>query len=268
MILERVAFKTGKNMEINLKERFWELDSIRGLAIIMMITYHFLYDLTFFGIYPFEVYSGFLWYFARITAFTFVFLMGVSLTLSSTRAEMTGYYNEGGLFKKYLKRGLKIFSLGLIITLVTWIFIPQEFIIFGVLHFIGISIILAYPFLKRKYFNLFFGLTMILMGIYLGNYTFDFNWLVWLGFIPNTLQTVDYFPILPWFGVVLVGLFFGRLLYKNYQRQYKIPDISKSYFVRGFSFLGRNSLIIYLIHQPVLIILLYFLGVVNFNYFF
>ena len=255
-------------MENILYKRFWEVDSLRGLAIIMMITYHFLFDLTFFGIYSFDVYSGFLWVFARITAFTFIFIMGVSLTLSNSRAQITGKYREWGLFKKYLKRGLKIFSLGLLITLTTWIFIPQEFIIFGVLHFIGISIILSYVFLKSKYLNLFLGIGLILLGIYLGNFTFDFNWLVWLGFIPNNLDTVDYFPLIPWFGVVLIGLFFGGLLYKNYQRQFKIPDLSKNYFVKIFSFLGRNSLIIYLIHQPILIIILYLLGVVNINSFF
>ncbi len=92
------------------------------------------------------------------------FLMGVSLTLSNSRAQITGKYREGGLFKKYLKRGLKIFSLGLLITLATWIFIPQEFIIFGVLHFIGISIILSYPFLKSKYLNLFLGIGLIIIG--------------------------------------------------------------------------------------------------------
>ena len=255
-------------MENIVYKRFWEVDSLRGLAIIMMITYHFLFDLTFFGIYSFDVYSGFLWVFARLTAFTFIFLMGVSLTLSNSRAQITGEYSEGGLFKKYLKRGLKIFSLGLLITLATWIFIPQEFILFGVLHFIGISIILSYVFLKSKYLNLFLGMSIIILGIYLGNFTFDFNWLLWLGFIPNNLETVDYFPLIPWFGVVLIGLFFGGLLYKNYHRQFKIPDLSKTYFVKTFSFLGRNSLIIYLVHQPILIVILIFLGAVNINSFF
>ena len=252
-------------MERSLNERFWEVDSLRGLAIIMMITYHFIFDLTFFGVFYFNINSGVFWIFARLTAFTFIFLMGVSLTLSSSRTQIKG---ERRLFNKYLKRGLKIFSLGFVITIATWIFIPQEFIIFGVLHFIGISIILAYPFLKRKSLNLFLGISIIIMGIYLGNFTFDFSWLVWLGFIPNTLQTVDYFPLFPWFGVVLIGLFFGGILYKNYNRQFKIPDLSKNYFIKIFSFLGRNSLIIYLIHQPLLIIALYLLGIVNINSFF
>lgn len=255
-------------MEIDVKKRFWEVDCLRGIAIIMMIIYHFLYDLTFFYVYSFEVNSGFLWYFARFTAFSFVFLIGVSLTLSYSRVQITGEYIEGGLFRKYVKRGLKIFILGLIITFATWIFIPQEFIIFGILHFIGVAIILAYPFMKLKYINLFLGVSIIIIGIYLGNFSFDFNWLVWLGFIPSNLQTIDYFPIFPWFGVVLIGLFIGRVFYKNYRRQFKLIDLSKKYPVRIFSFLGRNSLIIYLIHQPILIILLYLLGAVNINHLF
>lgn len=248
-------------------KRFWEVDSLRGLAVVLMIGYHFLFDLTFFGIYDLDVNSGFPWFLARITASTFIFLMGLSLTLSRSRAELSGNYIHKSLFKKYLFRGSKIFCLGLLITLITWIFIPQEFIIFGILHFIGLSIILAYPFLKRKYFDLILGIGIILTGIYLQTLYFDFSWLMWLGFVPSTLQTVDYFPIFPWFGIVLLGIFSGRLLYKNYQRQFKLPDLSQNIVVRSFSFLGRNSLIIYLIHQPILIILLYFLGAVTINNF-
>lgn len=250
-------------MDINLNERFWEVDSLRGIAIIMMISYHFLFDINFFGIYPVDVYGGFLWFMARATAFTFIFLVGISLTLSNARAEIRGGYNGGKGFNKFLKRGIKIFSLGILITIVTWIFIPQEFIMFGVLHFIGLSIILAYPFINRKNLDLILGIFVIIVGIYLGNFTFNFNWLFWVGFIPNNLQTVDYFPLFPWFGVILIGLFFGSILYKNYQRQFKLPDLADSYPVRGFSFLGRNSLVIYLIHQPVLIIILYLLGAIN-----
>jgi len=255
-------------MEDNLKKRFWEVDSIRGLAVLFMIGYHFIFDLTFFGVYNLDIYALGPWLFARITACTFIFLMGLSLTLSSSRVELSGNYFPRNLFKKYFMRGIKIFSLGLLITLTTWIFIPQEFIIFGIFHFIGISIILAYPFIKRNYLNLILGIVIILTGIYLETFNFGFSWLMWLGFVPSTLQTVDYFPIFPWFGVVLLGIFFGRLLYKDYQRQYKLQDLSSNLLVRSFSFLGRNSLIIYLIHQPILILILYFFGVVSINNFF
>ncbi len=258
---------------MNLQERFWEVDLLRGLAIILMIAYHFIFDLNFFGIYPLNIFSGPLWYFPRIIEAIFIFLVGISLYLSYTRAELSGKYpKDKDFFLKYLKRGLWIFFLGLVITLVTWIFIRAEFIIFGILHFVGLAIILAYPLLKYnkkyKYLNLTAGLLFITAGIYLAQYTFNFDWLLWLGFIPQNLFTVDYFPLLPWLGVVSLGIFAGGILYRGYQRRFKFPDLSSYLPVKVFTFLGRHSLIIYFIHQPILIGLLYFLGVLDISYFF
>jgi len=258
---------------MNLNERFFEIDFLRGLAIILMIAYHFTFDLSFFGIYPLNLSSGFLWYFPRVIAGIFIFLVGVSLYLSYSRAELSGKYStDWEFFLKYLKRGLWIFSLGLIITLVTWIFIRQEFIIFGILHFIGLAIILMYPLLKYnqryKYLNLVIGLLFISAGFYLNSFTFNFNWLLWLGFIPQNLTTVDYFPLLPWLGVVSIGIFIGSILYKDYGRKFALPDLSNYLPIEIFSFLGRHSLVIYFIHQPVLIVLLYILGVLDISYLF
>lgn len=258
---------------MNLNQRFWEIDLLRGIAIILMIAFHFLFDLSFFGIYPININSGFLWFFPRIIASIFIFLVGISLYLSYTRADRLGIYlKERDFFFKYFKRGIWIFSLGLLITLATWIFIRADFIIFGILHFIGLAIILQYPFLKYikryKYINLAAGLLFITVGLYLVSFTFSFSWLLWLGFIPQNLQTVDYFPLLPWLGVVSMGIFAGGILYKNYQRKFNIPDISANILVKIFSFLGRHSLIIYFIHQPILITLLYLLGVLNLSYLF
>ncbi|OPY26248.1 MAG: hypothetical protein A4E27_00764 [Methanobacterium sp. PtaU1.Bin242] len=258
---------------MNLKQRFWEIDFLRGVAVILMITYHFLFDLSFFGIYSLSISSGFLWYFPRLIAFTFIFLVGISLNLSYTRAQMQGTYTrESEFFYKYLKRGLWIFFLGLLITLVTWIFIRAEFIQFGILHFIGLAIILQYPFLRYnqryKYLNLVSGLIFITTGLYLTSFTFNFGWLLWLGFIPQYLQTVDYFPLLPWLGVVSLGIFVGGILYRNYQRGFRLPDISGYLPIKTFCFLGRHSLLIYFIHQPILILLLYLLGVLDISYLF
>ena len=73
---------------MDLNQRFWEIDVIRGLAIVMMVTYHLLFDMAFFGVYTLDVSTGILWWFARLTAFMFLFLVGVSLVLSHTRAEL------------------------------------------------------------------------------------------------------------------------------------------------------------------------------------
>ena len=256
-------------MNSNLSKRFWEVDSLRGLAIVMMVMFHFIFDLNYFGIYSFNIHSGFLWWFARITASMFVFLVGVSLSLSYARTTLlNNYITEKELFLKYLKRGLKIFSYGLLITAATWIFIRDGFIVFGILHFIGIAIILEYVFIKRKYLNLFLGLAFIAVGIILMGFKFDFYGLLWLGFIPKNFYTVDYFPLLPWLGIVSFGIFLGNTLYEKYVRQFKLPDLSSNLVVKISSFLGKHSLLIYLIHQPIIIILLFLLGFIDLSYFF
>ena len=245
------------------EKRLWEIDFLRGLAIIMMIVFHLLYDLTHFGGYNLNLHAGFWLYFARTTAAIFIFLVGVSLTISFSRAEKIQDSGQK-LCLKYLKRGLSIFSWGLIITILTWIFLRKGFVLFGILHLIGISIILAYPFLKLRYWNLLLGITFISLGIYLTNFTFGFPWLVWLGFMPEHFYTVDYFPIFPWFGVVLIGMFFGNLLYSDCTRKFNLLDLSNFNVIGLFCLLGRHSLIIYLIHQPILIILLYLFGILGY----
>ncbi len=244
------------------EQRFWEIDFLRGLAIIMMVVFHLLYDLTYFGGCNLNIHSGFWLYFGRATATIFIFLVGVSLTLSFSRS---GKIQNSGqkLYLKYLKRGLKIFSWGLIITLATWIFLREGFVLFGILHLIGISIILAYPFLKLRYLNLLLGIAIVSLGIHLKNFTFNFHWLVWLGFVPDHFYTVDYFPIVPWFGVILIGVFFGNLLYPDFTRKFNPGNYSDFRFIGLFCLLGRHSLAIYLIHQPILITLLYLLGIVD-----
>jgi uncharacterized membrane protein len=237
------------------KQRLWEIDFLRGLAIIMMIIFHFFYDLNYFGVQRINFRSDFWWIFGRMIATSFILLVGISLTLSYSRVKKhkTGWK----LFKKYLLRGLKIFGFGLIITLITWVFLKRGFIIFGILHLIGVSIILAYSFLKLRFWNILLGVIFILTGMYIENLVFNSYWLVWVGLKPYYFYTVDYFPIFPWFGVILFGLFLGNLLYPNGKRRLKINNLSDFSFIRLFCFLGRNSLFIYLIHQPILVVFLY-----------
>ncbi|VUT26625.1 MAG: hypothetical protein MOIL_01641 [Candidatus Methanolliviera sp. GoM_oil] len=193
------------------EKRFWEIDFLRGLAIIMMVVFHLLYDLTYFGGFNFNLHSGFWLYFARATATIFIFLVGVLLTPSFSISKKIQNLRKK-LYLKYLKRGLRIFSWGLIITLMTWIFLRDGFVRFGILHLIGISIILTHPFLKLRYWNLLPGIAFISLGIHLKNFTFGFLWLVCLGFMPDHFYTVD-FPNFPWFGVVLIGVFFLQIYY-------------------------------------------------------
>jgi uncharacterized membrane protein len=162
---------------------------------------------------------------------------------------------------RLLKRSIWILSLAMGITLVTYFSIGKGFIIFGVLHLIGISLLLAYPFLRLQWQNFVFGLFFIAAGLYLQTVNVEFPWLIWLGLAPQDFSSLDYVPIFPWFGVVLMGMGLGDLLYRNYRRRANLPDLTYSVLVRPLTFLGKNSLAIYLIHQPVLIALLYLAGV-------
>lgn len=233
---------------MDFSERFWEIDSLRGIAIILMVISNFATDLAYFSIA--DLSSGFWWLFARGTASIFLFLVGISLAIS--------YGKRGDDFKHYFKRGAKIFSWGLAITAVTWLFLKGDLILFGVLHLIGVSIIFAYPFLKRRYNSFIYGVSAILVGLYLPNISVSAKWLLPLGLTPANYFYIDYFPIFPWIGVILIGLFFGNLLYHNHKRKINIPDYSQK--TKLLQFLGRNSLLIYLIHQPILVGLLYFAG--------
>lgn len=245
-------------MSKNLQKRFWEIDFLRGVAIVMMIIFHIVFDMTFFGVRDFAV-NGIYWrVFARLTAIIFLLLVGISLTLSYSR--FLKIKQTKPQFKKYLKRGGTVFIYGILITIFTLFLIGEAYVRFGILHLIGISIIFAYPFLKYKYFNFVLGILIISLGIILRNYAFDFDWLLWLGFIPKNLYTVDYFPLFPWFGVVLIGVFLGNMLYPGYNSLIVLPDYSKNIFFRSFSFLGKNSLLIYLIHQPIIVLGLFVLG--------
>ncbi len=246
-------------MDTEFKTRFWEIDSLRGIAITLMIISNLFTVLDYFNVYNVNFSSGFFFFFSRTIAVTFLLLVGISLTLSYSKIKD---WSKKKLAIKYIKRGFTIFSWGLAITLVSWVFIREALIRFGVLHLIGLSIILAIPFIRKKYFNLVLGAIFILVGLYIKNLVVNTSWLIWLGLSPSNVISVDYFPIFPWFGVILIGIFLGNILYENYSRQFTLPDLSKK--LQVLTFLGRNSLVIYLLHQPIIISILYLLGYIAF----
>lgn len=242
--------------------RLWEVDALRGVAIIMMVVYHLLFDLSSLGGYDIDVYTGFWRYWARATASLFILLVGVSLTLSLARAGRAG--PGASLFPKFLRRGVGVFACGLLVTAATGLLFPQAIVTFGILHFIGASIVLAYPFLRLGWPNLLLGLAAIALGLAVAGATLPFPWLLWLGLPPAGYMTFDYFPLLPWFGLVLLGVWLGGALYPGHTRRFSLPDLGAALPVRLLGAMGRRSLLIYLLHQPVLMGILWALGVIQF----
>ncbi|GIV76396.1 DUF1624 domain-containing protein [Litorilinea aerophila] len=240
--------------------RFWEIDALRGVAIIMMVIFHLMWDLWFFRVLPdLVLYAGFWKYFQRVTANLFILLVGVSLTISYRRASRGGGGGPG-LFQKFLRRGMRIFAWGMVISLVVAALGIGQ-VHFGILHLIGFSVAAAYPFLERRWLNLALWALFNVAGYVLLSVRVSFPWLVWLGVEPYGYGAVDYFPIVPWFGVVLLGIFVGNTFYTGRGRQLPLPEWGGSLPVRWLSFLGRHSLTIYLLHQPALFLLMVLLGI-------
>jgi len=231
-------------------KRYWGLDSVRGIAIVLMLAYHFFFDLNYFRVAEFGFRQPAWRAFQIIIGSLFLLVVGISLSISRARVKKL---EEREIRKKYLLRGLKIFAVGLLITAATWIYPNRGVIIFGILHMIGLSIILSIPFLKLKKANLALGLIFLAAGLFLREMRFAFPWLLWLGLVPRGFYTLDFYPLIPWFGLVLTGLFIGKHAYPGGLRSLKLTRLGNLVPFRFLSFLGRHSLLIYLLHQPVLV---------------
>ncbi len=230
--------------------RFIELDILRGFAILFMIILHFFWDLDYFGILPLNknFYS-----LNIIVPVIFFLLVGICQAVNNNK-----YRDQPRkMHFRTIQRGLWILNLGMLFTLLTVIFLPDKPILFGVLHCIGCCMILSTVLLRFKSTNVILGALMIVIGLALGLFYTTEN--------PNMIElaagihepdiarhTIDYFPILPWFGICLLGIALGNILYKDNKRRYPLPDLSKYKPTKLFSWLGKHSLAIYLVHQPII----------------
>lgn len=233
--------------------RFIELDLLRGFAIIFMVFLHIIWDLDYFGLVPMntQIYKLQI----CVPAMFFV-LLGICIHVSANKKIQNSILDEKKYYKHLFFRGLKIIGLGIIISLVSMVFLSDRPIFFGVLHCIGFSIILCIPFLKLKIFNLIPASFTITVGYLFGQYNIEnptiFHLAIGLHQSNISQHTIDYFPVFPWFGACLIGLSIGSILYKDNERRFRLPDLSLYTPVRLFSWLGKHSLIIYLIHQPII----------------
>ena len=237
---------------MNQVSRYPEIDMVRGVAILMMILFHTLFDLNYFHILSLEIYTGFWHYFAFATASLFLLVVGISLGISRARAKpgLSGHR----LVLKFVYRGAGIFLLGLLVTLGTWLYLREGFIVFGILHLIGVSIMISPLFFRFKKGNIALGILFILTG-YVFSLISGPVWLLPLGIHPPDFLSVDYEPLFPWTGMVLIGIGAGGYLYPEGMRRFTLPKIPR-FFILPLAFLGRHSLLIYLVHQPIIILLL------------
>ncbi len=231
------------------KNRIWELDALRGVFILCVVIVHTIFDLQIFGFIGEETpllfnvirdYGGIL----------FILISGICVTLGSHS----------------FRRGVIVFLCGMVITGVTYAmyFIDHSnkdlLIHFGVLHLLGLCMIL-YPLYKKLplWAAAVFGVLIILLGFVFSPLRSDVPLSFVIGIIPKGYVAADYFPLVPNMGWFMIGSVLGRTVYQS--RESLMPRFPyEARPVKFFSFCGRHSLWIYMLHQPVIygiVLLLY-----------
>lgn len=231
-------------MPSNHSSRFLELDLWRGIAVIAMIVFHFVFDLSFFLGAPVDVYTGFWFWFARAIAGSFILLAGISIPLALSRKRPRSEHTY------LIHRGLLLLGVGFLITIVTYFLFPAYTIWFGILHALGTFTLLSIFFRNHFQLSLITGLMIGISGILLTLNVLTAPPII--GLFPVIFSTFDYFPLFPWFGIFLIGLGISQWLYPAGNPRFPIR-ISLNPLTHFLLYCGRQSLGIYLIHQPILI---------------
>jgi uncharacterized membrane protein len=233
------------------RPRLLWLDIARGVALIAMATYHLLWDLSTFGyLEPGYAAAGWPKIYARTIASSFLFLTGFSLVLA---------HGQAIRWRSFWKRWLFIAGAAALVTVASYFAIPQGLIHFGILHAIAAVSLIGLLFLRvPSAVTILIALAALIAPFYLASDLFNQPWLWWIGLSTEPRQSFDYVPLLPWLAPALTGIAVARLpLVERLQRQ-KTPVHNPSDRVRNaLAYLGRHSLVFYLVHQPVLISILY-----------
>ncbi len=226
------------------------VDLARGIALIAMAIFHFGWDLENFGLARAGMTLEPQWkYFARTIASSFMFLVGLSAFLA---------HNRGFVPKTFIKRIGFVALAAAIITLTTYFATPQTFIFFGILHSIALSSVLILVFLRLPVLMVLLSAAIVFSAPFWAK-TALLNAPIWWwsGLSQITPKANDYVPVFPWFGWVLLGLAFAKLLdARELWQKLAAPKFNVFPFTL-FRFFGRNSLIFYLAHQPIMIGALY-----------
>lgn len=231
------------------KERYPELDALRGVAFLLMAAYHLFYDLDIFYRWNINIYSSTWNIFARSTASLFLLLVGISFVIAWERTPASLRV------RKVIRRATLILSGAMIISLVTWFSAGDALVKFGILHLIGVSVLLQ-PLAKRlELWNLPLGILVFVVGIAISSVTTESTFLFPFGIRYPGFQSIDYYPLLPWFGMVLIGMGIGEFLYRPAPLPWLKPVQSLPY-PRWLLWSGRRALLLYFLHQPVILAVL------------
>lgn len=216
------------------------IDALRGCAILAMIAYHFAFDLRYFGVLRADFENDPFWLTARAAIVSsFLLLVGISLVLAA-RAQVPPHV--------FGKRVAVIAACALAASAASYALFPATFITFGILHFIAVASLLARPAAERPRVALLLGALALAAGLLLSHPFFDTRATSWLGFTTHKPATQDYVPLFPWLGVVLLGIALGHAL----AARGFVPVAPLARTPAWLRWLGRHSLAVYMVHQPML----------------
>ncbi|MFB9950776.1 DUF1624 domain-containing protein [Rhizobium puerariae] len=237
------------------------IDTLRGVALIAMATYHFTWDLEFFGyIEPGTATQGLFRVYARSIASSFLFLAGFSLVLAHFPAMR---------WSSFWKRFAIVAGAAAAISIATLFAFPNEWIYFGILHNIALSSLIGLAFLRLPALVTAAAVLLIVAAMItdygpmpgiLDSAAFNTRALSWLGFAEIPPRSNDYVPLFPWVAALLAGVAVARMAISgNWLPRLAAVQTKPSLLSKA----GRHSLIVYLMHQPVLIALLYLFSLVH-----
>lgn len=228
--------------------RIFLLDFVRTLAVLGMIAFHFSYDLLMFGVIPIEyAASGPFYFHARIVAGTFLLLSGIGLWLT---------HGASPQWSAFWPRFRKIAAAAVLVTIATRIAMPEAYVYFGILHAIALYSLLGMPAVRLPVMANTILAAVLIYGSYNWHTpTLNAPLLRFIGLAVDPAITIDFEPVFPWFGAVLLGIAIGQVGSKTglwHRLRSPVPA-----WLQTLGWPGRHSLAIYLIHQPILLALVW-----------
>lgn len=238
-------------------KRYIVIDFLKGIAIVGVMLYHLLFILNYFSFVSIDLSQPLLFLLGRVPASIFIFLVGFNLELSMLKRQQKQASTED-VSTYLIKRAGGLLMYAGVINVVTFIFVPEAPVYFGILHLIGTSVLLMLlVYVYHIPLTVFFSI-LILLQLLLQVFIRNGSWETFvLGYPPAGLKTLDYYPLLPWLLLVVCGVASARYLLKTkYWQRVGNHAVFNNWVV---CYLGKHSLVVYLLHVPLIIALLFLL---------
>jgi uncharacterized membrane protein len=226
-------------MPAETSSRIVFIDYWKSLAILSMILYHFLFDLNFFNVLTIDLSLFPIRFIQLFSGLSFIFISGflLSHTVSPTR------------FPK--KRFIVLFLLALCISFASWVYPNESYIKFGIIHFLALSTLLGFFTLTlSQNQKLLLSLIVLILGFYFSTLSTPLPFLFFLNLLTPDFSSLDFYPIFPFFAVFLLGQYFASSPFPISIEKF-LNFLPQNHLIEK---IAKNSLLIYIVHQPLLIL--------------